>query len=122
MGFSNYLLKIVPTTISSCLCSQFNKIIDNGAYPECMKISRVISVHKECFLSDPNNYRPISLIPMFGKIFENFLHSRLMYFLFQNDVLSKKQLGFIGKRSRINASVEVVERICDLRFIKQVAH
>ena len=45
-----------------------------------------------------------------------------MYFLIKNDVLSKKQLGFISKRSTIDALVEVVERICDLRSKKQAAH
>ena len=44
-----------------------------------------------------------------------------MSFLFKNDVLPTKQLGFISKRSTIVALVEVVERICDLRS-KKLAH
>ena len=55
------------------------------------------------------------------KIFEKILLSRLMPFLIINDVLSQKQLGFTSKRSTIDALVEVVERICDLRSKKQVA-
>ena len=45
-----------------------------------------------------------------------------MSFLIKNDVLSKKQLGFICKLSTIDALVEVVERICELRYRKQVSH
>ena len=41
-----------------------------------------------------------------------------MSFLIINDLLSKKQLGFISKRSTIDALVEVAERICDLRSRK----
>ena len=61
-------------------------------------------------------------IPLFGNIFEKLLQSRLMSFLIQNAVLSKKQLGVISKRSTIDALFEVVERICNLRSKKQVAH
>ena len=98
-------------------------MIDTGVYPGCLKVGRVIPIHKEGPLSDPNNYRLISLIPVIGKIFEKVLHSRLMSFLIKNDVLSKKkQLGFIWKLSTIDALVEVVERICELRYRKQVSH
>ena len=111
MGFSNRFLKIVPPTISSSLCDQLNKIIENGVYPECQTLSRAIPINKEGPLSDPNNYRPISLIPLFGKNFEKLLHSRFMSFLIKNDLLSNKQLDFISKRSTIDALVDVVERI-----------
>ena len=85
-GFSSNLLKIVTPSISSCFCDQFNKIMDTGVYPECLKAARVIPIHKEGPLSDPTDYRPISLIPVSGKIFEKVLQSRLMSWLIKNDV------------------------------------
>ena len=87
MGFSNNHLKIVKPSTSPCHCDQFNKIIENGVYPECLKSDRVIPIHKEGPLSNPINYRPISLTPMFRKIFDKLLHSRLLSFLTKNEVL-----------------------------------
>ena len=87
MGFSSNLLKIVPPSNSSCLSDQFNKTIDTVIYPDCLKVVGVIPINKEVPLCDPNNYRPISLMPVIGNIFEKVLHSRLMSFLIKkNDV------------------------------------
>ena len=112
MGFSNSLIKIVAPTISSCVFDQFNKIIDKGVFQD----SRVIPIHEERPLSDPSNYRPISLIPKIGEFFEKFLQSGLMSSLFKNDLLSKNQLGFLSKLSITDALVDLVEPICDMRF------
>ena len=70
MGFSSNPLEIVTPYIFSCLYDQYNKIKDTGVYPECVKVSGVIAIHKKGPLSDPNNYRPISLIPLIGENFE----------------------------------------------------
>ena len=87
MGFSSNLLKIVTPSNSSCLSDQFNKAIDTVIYPDCLKVVGVIPIYKEGPLCDPNNYRPISLIPVIGNISEKVLLSRLMSFLIKNDVL-----------------------------------
>ena len=89
MEFSSNLRKFVTPSISSCLCDQFNKTIDTVIYPDCLKVDRVIPIYKEGPLCDPNNYRPISLMPVIGNIFEKVLHSRLMSFPIKTDVLKK---------------------------------
>ena len=123
MGFSDNLLKIFEPTISPCLCDQFTKIIDNGVHPECLKNSRVTPINKEGPLSDPNNYRPISLTPIFRKKIRETPAFKIHVFLnSKRCVVKKKQLGFISKRSTIDALVEVVQRVFDLRSKKRVAH
>lgn len=53
--------------------------------------------------SSPESYRPISLLPVAGKIFERILKQRLSNYLEENDLLSVHQYGFRPKRSAVQA-------------------
>jgi hypothetical protein len=57
-----------------------------------MKKSRVIPVFKFGDHTDPNNYRPISVIPLFSKI----VFKKLTGFLSANYSLFSKQYGFVS--------------------------
>ena len=51
--FSNNLLKIAAPAISSSLSDNFYKTLDNGVYPECLKIVKVFLYKKRGHLSNP---------------------------------------------------------------------
>ena len=61
----------------------------------------------------PTNYRPISLLSQFDKIFERMLFSRLFSYLDKNQLLSKNQFGF-----RPNSSTQVVISTMHDKLIK----
>ena len=66
---------------STYLCHIFNISIQQGIYPEAMKISRTIPIPKtKTELDSPNNYRPISLLGNFSKIFEKIVAIRFLNF------------------------------------------
>ena len=47
----------------------FNKSFSEGQFPNMFKIrKKVIPVFKEGEASDPNNYKPISLLSIFDKL------------------------------------------------------
>ena len=48
---------------------------------------------------DPTNYRPISLLPQFGKIFEKLISDKLYLWCDLNNILNKEQSGFRKGRS-----------------------
>ena len=48
--------------------------LSQGRYPKKLKLSKIVPVFKSHDQTDPNNYRPTSLLSNFNKIFE-----RLMY-------------------------------------------
>jgi len=50
-----------------------------------------------------SNYRPISMICNFSKIFEKKIKSRLIFYLESNALLSKTQFGFRPGKSTIGA-------------------
>ena len=72
----------------------FNQCVSEHVFPDCLKISRVIPVHKKDATNEPSNYRPISIIPSLGKIFETVLHRQIVDYLETNDLLTETQYGF----------------------------
>ena len=59
-------------------------------------------MHKAGIKSVATNYRPISLISNLAKVFEKILKNRLLIFLEENIILSKRQLGFRNNKSTRN--------------------
>ena len=112
-GLSNFFLKIVSPTISEQLSQIFNKCIEEECFPDLLKIGVVIPIHKEGPKNEAGNYRPISLLPVVGKLFEKLLHKRILDFLIKHKVLSGRQLGFLSKRSMVDAIIETFEALLE---------
>ena len=53
--------------------------VHNGSFPSCLKLARVIPIHKSGSKTDVKNFRPISTLPLIDKIFEGLIDSRLYY-------------------------------------------
>ena len=58
-----------PTTIGT-LTYILNLVICSGIIPADWKSFMVTPIHKEDCKMDPNNYRPISVLPVIAKMFE----------------------------------------------------
>jgi len=67
---SSKILKISAPYILSPLTFICNKILITGVFPERMKFSEVKPLYKKGNTMDLSNYRPISLVTSFSKIFE----------------------------------------------------
>ena len=80
-------------------------------FPDCLKIANIIPIFKERDESDPSNYRPISLLPVVGKIFEKGNFNRIIVFLNKEKVVNKNQFGIRQNRSTIDALVELTENV-----------
>ena len=60
-------------------------------FPECLKNAINICVHKSGNFIDPNNFRPISILPTLSKLIEKILFAQISSFLDKNNVLFQKQ-------------------------------
>ena len=64
-----YLLKLSSDITSRPLANFINLSISQGLYPAKLKISKNVAVFKSDDPTDPNNYRPISLLSIYNRIF-----------------------------------------------------
>jgi hypothetical protein len=74
----NKLIKIAAEIISLSLTEIFARSISTGIFPSEWKMARVSPIFKKGIKNDPNNYRPISVIPAVAKFFENFIDTLLV--------------------------------------------
>ena len=58
-----------------------NESFSTDRFPDKLKIAKVIALHKKGATDDRANYRPISLLSVFSKIFEKIMHKRYFTFL-----------------------------------------
>ena len=88
------MLKICDESISKLLQIIFKSCIEKGQFPNKWKKANVVSVHKKGDKQVSRNYRPVSLLPICGKIFERLIYNNLFEFFIKNDLISSNQSGF----------------------------
>ena len=84
---------------TNALAGVINKSLQQGIFPSELKVARVTPIHKEGPRNDVSNYRPISLLTSFSKIYEKLMHIRILNFLESNNSLFEQQYGFRPARS-----------------------
>ena len=75
----------------------------SGTFPTLFKTGKVTPIYKKGNKECIENYRPVSILPIFGKIFEKIIYNRLYTFLTANGVLHDEQFGFRKGHSTTHA-------------------
>ena len=73
--------------------------MSTSTFPDRLKLSEVKPLFKKGEKINPSNYRPISLLTSFSKIFEKIIYSRLYKHINKNEILAREQFGFRQKSS-----------------------
>ena len=82
-----------------------------GTFPNILKLSETIPVHKKDSKLETSNYRPISLLSNINKLFEKIMFNRVYPFLGSNKCIYDLQFGFRSKHSTNHALIEITEKI-----------
>ena len=112
---SQKLIKYVGDEVCPTITELINLAIKNRKYPNCLKLAKIIPIFKDKDKLDCNNYRPISLLSVFNKIFERKLHNDLVNFIENNDILFINQFGFRKFHSTIDALIKTHDYIINER-------
>ena len=83
------MLRISLTTLRT-----FSNPVLSGTFPSEWKKANVVPVHKKDDKQSLNNYRPISLLDICGKIFERLTYNKMFEYFNKNDLISHNQSGF----------------------------
>jgi hypothetical protein len=86
-------------------------MLSSSTFPKRLKFFEVKPIFKRGVKSDTSNYRPISLLTSFSKIFEKVVYNRLYQHINKNHILVKEQFGFRHASSTGNASYSLTKNI-----------
>ena len=83
---SSRILKDAFSTIPHVLLSIFNASLTTGIVPDSWKHATIIPLKKCGNSNDVTNLRPISLLPIQGKLLEKIVHKRVLEHLENNNL------------------------------------
>ena len=105
------VLKNCSSILTTYLTTFYNVFIDLGVFPDILKIGQVTPIHKKGNTQLLQNYRPVSTLPCFGKIFEKIMYSRLYKFVISKNILYENQYCFRSHHSTSHAVNYSIDKI-----------
>ena len=109
-----HVIKKSSKIISPYLAMYFNNCMQTGVFPDELKVGRISPIYKKDNEELFENYRPISTLPIFGKILEKLIYRRLYSFLITKGIITENQFGFRKGHSTshaLNYSVNHIESL-----------
>lgn len=110
-GVTVNTIKKIHEHIINPLIHIINACFIKGYIPKKWKESITTPIYKSGDKKMVTNYRPITVINNFAKIFEKCLKQRLVAFLEKHNILTKSQFGFREKLSTEDAVIEAINNI-----------
>ena len=123
-GSDNIPLSIMKSSaveVAIPLSEIINLSLSSGCFPNSLKVAKVCPLFKNGAKNDVRNYRPISVLTSFSKVFEKVVFNRLNSFCDKNNILNDSQYGFRKKHSSYMALLDLYNRIAESRENKEHA-
>ena len=92
-----FIVRDCAYILAKPLCSLFNLSLNDQHFPDMWKVASICPMFKSGNRSNIVNYRPVSLIPNFSKLFEKCIFNKLGYEIYSR--ISVDQHGFCKGRS-----------------------
>ena len=89
-----FVVKQVSKHITSPLIYLINKSIEQGIFPDELKVAKLFPIYKSGDKTFISNHRPISVLSFFSKVFEKVMYNHVIDFIDDNNTLSKHQFVF----------------------------
>ena len=110
-GINARLIKDAGPSMATNLSTIFNLSIRFGIFPQPLKTAKVIPIYKADSKMLPGNYRPISLLPIIGKLLERIIFIRMSSFVKKYNILFNRQYGFQTGKSTEHAHIDIQNSI-----------
>ena len=92
-------------------CYIFKQCVDTGIFPSEWKKGNIVHIHKKGDKQTLKNYRPVSLLPICGKILEQLMFNEMFKLFIENELISSNQSGFKPVDSCVNQLVCITHEI-----------
>ena len=105
------MVEIFDKAICKPLDFIFSSCIESRIFPPEGKKTNVVPIHIRDDKQNVKIYRPVSLLPILGKIFERLIYNEMYSFFTENDLISSNQSGFKQGDSCINQLLSITHDI-----------
>ena len=105
------MVKVCGPSIYKPLEIIFNQCLETGVFPSEWKKGNIVPIHKKGDKQMLQNYRPVSLLPICGKILERLMFNEMFEFFIENKLISSSQSGFKPGDSCINQLLSITHEI-----------
>ena len=112
--------ELKPTVVKSvrnCIASPLSHICNfsfvTGIFPDELKIANVVPIFKSGDEMVFSNYRPVSVLPVFSKVIERLMYTRLLKYINDDNLLYKYQFGFQKGKSTHMALIVLIDKISE---------
>ena len=102
------VIKLLSKSFCNSICDHINSSINNCYFPDKLKWADITPIHKKGSTSNHENYRPISILPTFSKVFERIIFDQINEF-FQGK-FSKLLCGFRKGFSTQTALIRLIQK------------
>ena len=89
----------------------YNRVIATGVFPDKWKVATVTPIPKVQIAEHPTDLRPISLLPIPGKLLEKYITKQITYFLEGKNYFVENQFGFRKNKSTTGALTTILDDI-----------
>lgn len=93
-GITTEIMKLNWKANSKAFLTVINRSLETGICPEEWKTSLIIPIQKVKGSKKAEEYRPINILPIYEKIIEKIVHTRLIEYLEMYDIITENQSGF----------------------------
>lgn len=113
-GYDNLHAKVIKFSYKyylSVLKHLCQLSLNQGIFPNQLKIAKVIPLYKSNDHSLISNYRPVSVLPILSKIYERLMYNRIMDFINSYNILYDLQFGFRKNHSTNLALIYLIDKL-----------
>lgn len=114
------IVKKIIEYIAEPLTHIINNSLKNGIFPDKLKTALVVPIYKKGDPSSLENYRPISILSAFSKVFEAIMCERLISFFKFCSLLNPNQHGYIKGKSTYTAIFQFTQHILEILENKDI--
>ena len=105
------MLKICNESITIPLKIIFDGSLKNGVFPEIRKRANAVPIHKKEDKNPVTNCLPISLFPIFGKIYKKVIYNSIFNYFSSNQFLTPFLSSFFSGDSCIAQLLPIIHKI-----------
>lgn len=107
------IVKFAIPLIKNVLCYIINNAFKYGIFPNQLKVALIKPLYKKDNIEEMENYRPISLLPAFSKLFELAMCQQLTDFFHKCNLFNTIQHGYMAGKSTLTAIFKFVTHISE---------